>query len=145
MKEKLNKIGNKNICPVAIISKDGLYLVGCRHYSPKNIVWTNVGGRSEIGETIEQTLRREVREEVGIDEFDIVDYIGEVGGAKKGDIVPIFFARTNCDAKLMEPEKFSEWKWISFDDYFTDKRYSGINPDARKMIINYLKNIDEKK
>lgn len=39
-------------------------------------IWTNLGGKSEEGETSEQTLRREVLEELGCD-VKIVQYIGE--------------------------------------------------------------------
>ncbi len=135
---KLKEIGGKNVCPISVIMRDGKLLFGCRHYSPENIVWTNVGGRSEIGETVEQALRREVQEEVGIKNLEIVDYVDEVAGAKEGDIVSIFFCRTFEDAQLMEPEKFSEWRWISIDDYMSGKYYSGFNPRARVAIINYL-------
>lgn len=117
-------------------------LVGHRHYTKdkwKDIsVWTNPGGRSDVGEIIEQTLRREVAEEVNINDFEIVDFIGEVPGAKEGDVVLIFHCETKQDAKLMEPEKFSEWKWVSIVEYVNDTQYSGFNPAAKKVITEYL-------
>lgn len=145
MDRELTKTGDGVKCPIAVILKDGNILAGHRHYTKdkwKEIsVWTHPGGRSDIGETIEQTLRREVAEEVNITEFEIVDFIGEVPGAKEGDIVLIFYCTTKQEAVLNEPEKFSEWRWVSIKEFISEKFYSGFNPRARNMITNYLSNL----
>lgn len=115
----LSKEGEITICPVAVFIKNGEILSGLRHYTPekwKNIsVWTFPGGRCDTGETIEQTLRREVFEEVGITDFEITEYIGGFPGAKEGDGAPVFICKTDQEPKLMEPEKFSEWRWFIID------------------------------
>lgn len=144
LKTQLSRIGNKNICPITVTVRDGKVLMGLRHYTPdkwKSIsAWTTPGGRCDDGETIEATLRREMKEEAGITDFEIVDYIGEVVGAKEGDTVPIFFCRTNSEPLLMEPEKFSEWRWIPIKDYMKGAPDNNpMNPKAREMIKNYLK------
>lgn len=142
---ELLKNGNGVTCPIAVIVKGGKILTGHRHYTPdkwrKISVWTIPGGRSDFGETIEQTLRREVAEEVNITELKILDFIGESPGAKEDDIVPMFYCTTDQESKLMEPEKFSEWKWITIDEYISNEAYSGFNPQARKMIIDYLQKL----
>lgn len=144
MQEKLNEIGTEYNCPVAILMNGNNILFGHRHYTAdkwKEIsVWTIPGGRCDSGETLRETLTREIQEEVGIAEFEIVDFIGEVPGAKEGDIVPIFFCTTKQDFKLMEPEKFSEWKWVPKEDYILTQKYSGFNLAARELIIKYLQN-----
>ena len=125
--------------------RDNKILTGYRNYRKdkwKDIsVWTLPGGRCNPNETIEETLRREVFEETGIDDFEILDLIAEIPGAKEGDIVPIFFSKTKQDAKLMEPEKFSEWRWITMEDCLNDNSYININPTARKVVLNYLKTV----
>lgn len=145
METKLKEMGSEYKCPTAIMVREGKILVGYRNYTKdkwKDIsVWTIPGGRCDSGETIEEALRREVLEEVGINDFEIIDYIGEVPGAKEGDIVQIFFCTTKQDAKLMEPEKFSEWRWVTKDEYINGEEYSGFNEVARKLIIGYLKKI----
>ncbi|HLD90335.1 MAG TPA: NUDIX hydrolase [Patescibacteria group bacterium] len=139
MKNKLNSIlqkkgGNKNV-PIAFIFKNDKVLIGLRNYTPdkwKNIsVWTAPGGRCDSSETLETTLRREVVEEVGIDDLKIVEYLGSVPGAKEGDIVFVFKAETTQEPKLMEPEKFSEWKWCKVSEIPSNF----INPDALKLIL----------
>jgi 8-oxo-dGTP pyrophosphatase MutT (NUDIX family) len=142
LENQLVRVGDGILCAVAIMINGGKILVGHRHYTKdkwKDIsVWTIPGGRSDVGEIIEQTLRREVAEEVGINEFEIIDFIGEVPGAKEGDAVLIFHCETSAEAKLMEPEKFSEWKWLAIDEYINEKQYSGFNPVAKQQIVKYL-------
>lgn len=131
------RIGNAQTCPVAVMINDGKMLIGRRHY-PDKTVWTAPGGRCEPGETLEATLRREVLEEVGITDFKIQACMGEVPGAKAGDTVPLFLCTTEQDAILMEPDKFSEWRWVTVDEYIGSEEYSGFNLHARKMIDEYF-------
>ncbi len=113
--KQLEIIGDKQTCPVVAIIQNGLILIGHRHYTPdkwKSIsVWTLPGGRCEGDEKLETTLRREVLEETGIDDLTFTHFIGEVPGSKKGDIVYIFVGTSTKEPQLLEPEKFSEWKW----------------------------------
>lgn len=142
METKLNEPGDGKKCPIAIMVRDGKVLLGHRHYTAetwkKISVWTMPGGRSEPGETLFGTLKREAFEEVGITEFEVVDFIGEVPGAKEGDTVVIFLCITKQDFKLMEPEKFSEWRWVDIKDYIAGGEYSGFNQAARDLISERL-------
>jgi len=87
----LQKKGDDKDVPVAFIFKNDKLLIGLRTYTPDKwkaiSVWTAPGGRCNNGETLETTLRREVFEEVGIDDLIITKYLGSVPGAKEGDIV----------------------------------------------------------
>lgn len=136
--KKLSQIGGEKYCPVAVFVDDKKILVGLRHYTPdkwKTIsVWTCPGGRCDENETIENTLRREVVEETGITDFEILDYIGDVPGAKEGDIVPLFICKTSQSPKLMEPEKFSDWQWI----FYKNLPENFINNEVRKAIVEFL-------
>lgn len=142
MKEKLLQIGNTSTCPVAVIMRDGCILMGHRNYTKdkwKEVsVWTMPGGRCDAGETVERALRREVMEEVGINQLQILEHIGDVPGAKDGDVVPLFFCETSQDFTLMEPEKFSEWRWVPKEEYLKGA-YSGFNQAARDAVTSFLK------
>ncbi|MFH0749536.1 MAG: NUDIX hydrolase [Candidatus Gottesmanbacteria bacterium] len=130
----LHKIGNEKDVPVAFIFKNKCLLMGLRNYTPdkwrKISVWTAPGGRCDGTETLEATLKREVFEEVGINDLVITDYLGAVPGAKEGDIVYVFKAETKEEPKLMEPEKFSEWKWCSVSEIPSNF----INPKSLELI-----------
>lgn len=130
----LQKIGGNKDVPVAFIFRDNKLLIGLRNYTPdkwKDIsVWTAPGGRCDNGETLETTLRREVLEEIGIDDLKITEYLGSVLGAKEGDVVFVFKAETCEEPILTELEKFSEWKWCSLSQIPSNF----INPEALKLI-----------
>lgn len=130
----LHKIGGNKDVPIVFIFKNNKLLIGLRNYTPdkwKSIsVWTIPGGRCDNGETFETTLKREVLEEVGIDNLKITNYLGSVPGAKEGDVVFVFKAETHQEPKLMEPEKFSEWKWCLVSQIPTNF----INPKSLELI-----------
>ncbi len=104
------------ICTAGIFVRDGKVLLGLRNYEAKHYrdgdFWTTPGGRCDEGESVETTLRREVEEEIGIKNFTIKEEVGVVPGAKEGDEVHVFVCETEEEPTLMEPEKFTEWRWF---------------------------------
>ena len=137
MKE-LSLLGNTTLCPAIALIRGTEILIGLRHYTPdkwKHIsVWTIPGGRSDDGETIEITLRREVAEEIGVTDFDISHFLGTVDGAKEGDIVYLFAGSTSQEPQNIEPEKFSEWAWVDINKI----PENFINPKLLMMIKDFL-------
>lgn len=135
--DELKRIGNKRTATSAIFIRNGMVLLGLRHYKKSDWketnVWTTPGGRSEDGETLEHCLRRETREETGMTEFFIREYVGTYPSMKKGDTVHCFLCDTTQEPFLAEPEKFSEWRWFPLDKLPRDL----INPHLRKFLKKY--------
>lgn len=69
----------------AVVWKDGRILLIKRGRPPRLGSWSLPGGRQELGETVYQTARREIREETGVDirildiagVVDLIDRVGE--------------------------------------------------------------------
>ena len=136
MQEELSKKGDLTTCPFVVITKDDKILLGHRHYKKdewKEIsVWTIPGGRCNDGENVEEALRREVFEEIGVENLNIEKFLGEVAGVKEGDKVLIFTGTTSENPKLMEPENFSEWSWLEPSNIPPDF----INEKVKELILN---------
>lgn len=138
--QKLRALGTNYVCPSALIIKDDKILMGKRSGRTDLVVWTFPGGRCEEGETVEQALIREIKEETGIDDLDIKEFACEIPGYTADDIVPIFLCSTKQEPKLVEPDKFSEWKWFTFDEYKQGIFESPV-PSSRQTVIEYLSKI----
>lgn len=110
------KIVPNQLCFFALIKKDNKILIGLREYVTDSPVWTYPGGRSEEGETMVETLHRELKEEIGVSEIRFVRVVGQKDGVKSGDKVYFIECEIAEDPKLMEPQKFKEWKWAEIDD-----------------------------
>lgn len=110
------KSSPQQLCTFALIKKGDKVLMGLREYIKGKPVWTYPGGRGEEGETLIESLNREVKEEIGVSNLNLVRMIGHKKGVKDGDRV--YFIECSIDEEpiLMEPEKFKEWKWISIDN-----------------------------
>ena len=130
----LKKTSTKGDVVVCCIFRNNKVLIGLRNYKAnewKDIsVWTLPGGQSEKGETLEQTLKREVFEEIGVNDLVVTEYLGVVPGVRERETVYVFEAETKQELRLMEPENFSEWKWSSFSTIPSNF----INPKALKFI-----------
>jgi len=121
---------------VASIIRDNKILLGLREYQNAPTVWTPPGGSVDDSETLEQAVRRETKEETGIDDLEFIDYIGEVN-AKDRDPLHVFHCKSNQKPALVEPEKFAEWPWFPLTKFVSGQPGNFINEPLRDAIVNY--------
>lgn len=103
----------------AFIEKDKQFLLV---FCPRFKVWRVPGGRAEWNETLEETLIRELKEEVGV-VFDSPTFLGygqdhqyHVRDKRETSRMLMFF-HVKADKKLtIDPDEAEQYKWVTFQE-----------------------------
>jgi len=146
------------IAITAIIVKDGKYLITRRSMTKKRWPgeWTVPGGKLEVSDyastpkdthgywynVLEKTLRREVREETGL-EIDNIEYVTSLATALDGH-APSLVISCMADWKegdvTLQVEECDEYAWISLEEAKNYQLIDGIY-DELVMADNRRKGI----
>ena len=98
-----------------LVVRNGLILLGRRKGSHGAGTWSAPGGRMEYGETIEETARRELREETALElnAASIGPWTNDVfHDVQEHYLTFIVVAReTTGEPRNMEPHKCEGWSW----------------------------------
>ncbi len=117
-----------------LIREGSLLLV--KHCKGKKEYWLLPGGGVETGEYIKDALKREIKEELGID-IKVKDllYVFEVMGGKKNIIQPTYLVECN-DYNFRE----SEDKRVCGYRFFRKEQLNElvIYPDIKNELIDFL-------
>ena len=106
----------KSVAALVVNSK-GLYLL--LHPSRGTMEWALPGGHQEKGESDMETLKREIAEECGIHNFEIVDgfveensYINSKGNNR---VILVYLVKVG-DPKIILSREHSGFAWFAYKD-----------------------------
>ena len=106
------------VCALGILFKNGKILLGKRskHRRSYPNVWDIIGGHCEIGETLEQTLIRELEEEIGVTPT-VFEQIETLLDPNNGETYHVFVV-TNWagEPTRLQPEEHSQIGWFEIDE-----------------------------
>ncbi len=101
-----------SVYPAVIVrvEKDGKILLA-RHAQRIQNLFTSLAGYVEVGESLEDCVRREIREEVGI-EVEDVRYVGSQHWPHPNQLMLAFKARWKSGDLQLQPEELLEARWF---------------------------------
>ena len=106
----------------AVIIKDGKILLEKRKNDPGKGKWSIPGGLVELGETVEQTALREVKEETGLEvekpeHIDVVDNVirDENGEIKYHFVIVDYFVKLK-GGTMKAMSDAEELRWVTLDE-----------------------------
>jgi len=116
----------------AFIKKDDKYLAIKRNPPVETGSWETPGGRVELGERVEDTLIREIKEELNV-EIKINKFLGwgeglncpNEYGIKLHRFVLYFDCEIVSGGLELDTKEISEHKWVTWDEFKKLKPLSG--------------------
>jgi 8-oxo-dGTP diphosphatase len=134
-----SKLATRNLIEVsaALIFRDGKLLITQRHArSHLGGLWEFPGGKREAGETFEQCLVREIREELGVEIF-IGELFEEISHAYPEKSVRLKFFICKLLRGEPQPLDCAAVKWIAHDELNTHEF-----PAADARLLEKLSRVD---
>lgn len=102
------------ICPAVIVGvTDGDRLLLTRYAGRAFTRWALVAGFAEIGEPIEDTVRREVQEETGLEVQDLRFYRSQPWGFTDTLLLGFYCRVRGTDAVTLQEDELSEAQWFT--------------------------------
>lgn len=104
-----------------VVVRDGRVLFGRRISEHATGTWSMPGGKQEAGESIEDAGARELLEETGLVATGVIKapvFTDSVFAAEGNHFVALYVIATvpEGEPRVMEPDKFAEWRWVSWDE-----------------------------
>jgi mutator protein MutT len=136
----------------AIIIKDGKILLEKRKSEPGRGKWSIPGGLVELGESISQTVVREVAEETGLEVYaleliDVVDNVvrDENGEVKYHFVIIDYFVKLK-GGNVKASSDAEELRWVSLDEvekYDLTKTFRAFIQRNKQKLENSIRVCEE--
>lgn len=129
----------------AIIVCDVKLLIEKRKSAPGKGKWSVPGGLVELGESTEQAVIREVKEETGLDAEnpELIDVVNNIIFDEKGKVeyhfvIVDYFLRLK-GGELKAADDAEELKWVSLDEveeHNITNTFEGFSPKKHEKVEN---------
>ena len=119
----------------AVVVKDGKALIVKRGHEPRKGEWSLPGGRVELGETLVDAVRREIREETGLEievgpVVELFDRIHRLDGRVRYHFVIVDYLCRCVGGELCAGDDAEDAAWVGADEL---SEY-GVNEFAAAVI-----------
>jgi 8-oxo-dGTP diphosphatase len=124
----------------ALVQKRGKVLLVRRRFPPNKGRWALTGGLVELGETVEEATKREVKEEVGIDVLltGLLDVANDIHLDRKGRVkyhyVLVDFLAAPIGGDIRLNNESSEFRW--FDP--KEVQYLNASKNTKAVVKKFL-------
>ena len=141
--QKKIKIGEyeKGIFSVIVLGivydpKEKKILIGRRENDPDvpKLTWAFPGGRPEYGEELEEAVKREIKEETGLEVENLGAIFAKIYPEKR-EFLGVYYLCEKISGKEIPGDNFVELKWVSPEDveeHFT----TSFHPNLKEYILN---------
>jgi ADP-ribose pyrophosphatase YjhB (NUDIX family) len=112
-----------------IVVRDGALLLVQRGAAPGLGKWAVPGGRVEFGETVRETVAREVREETGVTVTvgDFAGWVERIGDEGNHFVILDFFARPDPPDQMLVPgDDAADAAWVPLTEVRTVDLVDGL-------------------
>ncbi|MEK7189977.1 MAG: nucleotide exchange factor GrpE [Patescibacteria group bacterium] len=127
--------------PIIYNDKGEILLTKCPKW--KNDVWTIPGGHVELGETSEEALKREIREETGL-EIDKIEFIGWQDAInppsfhKPRHFLFLDFCAHLAGGEIKKSDEMTEYVWIQPEQAIKELKIDSFTVKTIEFYLNHL-------
>lgn len=140
-REKKMKQGKDYIgvgCGAFIVNEKNEVLLQLRNKEPEKKHWCIPGGRLEMFETFEEAVKRETKEETGVD-IEIIKLLGICNHIVRNEnshwVSPSYLCKiTQGQPQIKEPTKHLDMRWFPINNL-----PDNITITTKETVKNYLK------
>ena len=128
----------------AFIVSEGKFLIVQRSESEKNpLYWELPGGRMDFGETVSENLKRELVEEVGLQDIEVIAPIGVWSFMinENNQLVGSTFLCKSSTSEIKLSFEHKNYAWITKDELGKYNVFPGIIEEMSSWDWEYIENV----